>query len=150
MLGVQRDGVTSKARRYKTGLQKLYETNQVCQLHPPYYYSFYLALAPPSLGVGCCSTVGASPHVVLPLLWYPGTHVQVVVELQAKLTKLQPVLKKAAEDTEALLVELSRDQKDADAAAEVAAKDEAETSAFARQVAAIKADCQRDLDEVGN
>jgi hypothetical protein len=86
------------------------------------------------------------PH----LLWYPGTHVQVVVELQAKLTKLQPVLKKAAEDTEALLVELSRDQKDADAAAEVAAKDEAETSAFARQVAAIKADCQRDLDEVGN
>ena len=73
---------------------------------------------------------------------------QVVVELQAKLTKLQPVLQKAAADTEALLIELSRDQKDADAAAEVAAKDEAETSAFARQVAAIKADCQRDLDEV--
>ena len=42
---------------------------------------------------------------------------QVVVELQAKLTKLQPVLQKAAADTEALLVELSRDQKDADAAA---------------------------------
>jgi hypothetical protein len=88
--------------------------------------------------------------ITVPALWYPVTHLQVVVELQAKLTKLQPVLKKAAEDTEALLVELSRDQKDADAAAEVAAKDEAETSAFARQVAAIKADCQRDLDEVGN
>jgi hypothetical protein len=73
---------------------------------------------------------------------------QVVIELQAKLTKLQPVLAKAAADTEALLVELERDQKDADVAAGVAAKDEAETSQFARQVAVIKADCQRDLDEV--
>ncbi len=30
MLGQQRDIVTTRARRYKTGLQKLYETNQVC------------------------------------------------------------------------------------------------------------------------
>ncbi len=100
MLTQQRDIVTEKSRRYKTGLQKLYETNQV------------------------------------------------VSELQDKLTKLQPVLEKAARDTEALLVELERDQKEADAAAILAAKDEAETSTFARQVAAIKADCQTDLDEV--
>lgn len=42
-----------------------------------------------------------------------------------------------------------RDQKEADLAAATAAKEEAETSTFARQVAAIKADCQKDLDEVG-
>ena len=99
MLTQQREAVTERARRYKTGLQKLYETNQI------------------------------------------------VADLQTKLTKLQPVLEKAAADTEALLIELDRDQKEADAAAAQAAKEEAETSTFARQVAAIKADCQKDLDE---
>lgn len=33
---------------------------------------------------------------------------QVVADLQVKLTKLQPVLEKAAADTEALLIELDR------------------------------------------
>ena len=99
MLTKQRDAVTSKASRYKGGLQKLQDTNKV------------------------------------------------VADLQEQLKKLQPVLTKAAADTAALLVQLEVDQKDADAAAEVAAKDEAETAKVAREVAAIQADCQKDLDE---
>jgi dynein heavy chain len=70
-----------------------------------------------------------------------------VNDLQAKLRDLQPVLTKAAEDTNALLVQLDVDQKEADAAAAVAAKDEAETAEVAKQVSVIKDDCQKDLDE---
>jgi len=70
-----------------------------------------------------------------------------VADLQLKLKDLQPVLAKAAEDTAKLLEQLAVDQKEADAAAAVAAKDEAETAVVARSVEEIKNSCQRDLDE---
>ena len=99
MLREQREIVSGKAARYRGGLQKLHETNQM------------------------------------------------VAQMQQDLTKLQPVLKKAAEDTAALLVRLAADQKEADAAAEVAGRDEAAASKMAAEVQAIKDDCQADLDE---
>jgi len=99
MLAQQRDLVSSKAARYRGGLQKLHETNEM------------------------------------------------VAQMQNDLTKLQPVLTKAAADTAELLKQLAVDQKEADAAAEVAAKDEAAASKMAAEVQAIKDDCQADLDE---
>ena len=60
---------------------------------------------------------------------------------------LQPTLAKAAEDTAKLMEQLAVDQKEADAVAAIAAKDEAETAVVAKNVAAIKDDCQKDLDE---
>jgi dynein heavy chain len=70
-----------------------------------------------------------------------------VADLQAQLKDLQPTLAKAAADTATLLEQLAKDQAEADAAAAVAAKDEAETAVVARNVAVIKDDCQKDLDE---
>ncbi|RYY35578.1 hypothetical protein EON62_02400, partial [archaeon] len=72
---------------------------------------------------------------------------KMVVDLQAQLTELQPVLAKAATDTASLLEELAHDQKEADAAAELAARDEAECAEVAKNVATIKDECQKDLDE---
>jgi dynein heavy chain, axonemal len=60
---------------------------------------------------------------------------------------VQPVLAKAAEDTAKLMEQLAIDQKEADAVAAVAAKDEAETAVVAKNVSVIKDDCQKDLDE---
>jgi len=58
--------------------------------------------------------------------------------LQAKLKDLQPVLEKAKVDTAELLVRLEVDQKEADHAAGLAAKDEAATAEVAAGVAVIK------------
>lgn len=63
-----------------------------------------------------------------------------VADLQAKLVELQPVLTAAASDTAALLVRLAADQKEADAAAAIASKDEADTAVVAAGVAAIQAE----------
>jgi len=72
---------------------------------------------------------------------------KMVAELQVQLTELQPVLAKASEDTAALLVQVANDQKEADTAAALAAKDEAECAEVAKSVSIIKDDCQKDLDE---
>jgi len=72
---------------------------------------------------------------------------EMVEGLQIKLKDLQPVLEKAQSDTAALLVQLEIDQKEADVQAAIAAKDEAECSEVAKNVAVIKEDCQADLDE---
>jgi len=70
-----------------------------------------------------------------------------VAGLQLKLKELQPVLEKAQADTATLLVQLEIDQKEADVQAALAAKDEAECAEVAKNVAVIKDDCQKDLDE---
>jgi dynein heavy chain, axonemal len=70
-----------------------------------------------------------------------------VAELKVKLTEMQPKLKQAQADTEALLKQLAVDQKEADAAAAQASLDEAETAKVAANVKAIKDDCAKDLEE---
>ena len=70
-----------------------------------------------------------------------------VVGLQAQLKDLQPVLEKAQADTAAFIVQLEIDQKEADIQSAIAAKDEAECAEVAKNVAIIKDDCQKDLDE---
>ena len=72
---------------------------------------------------------------------------EMVQELQTKLKELQPTLEQASKDTADLLEQLAKDQKEADEAADQAAKDEADTAEVAEEVAAIKDDCQKDLDE---
>jgi len=72
---------------------------------------------------------------------------EMVSELKIKLTEMQPKLLKASKDTETLLKQLAVDQKEADAAAEQAAKDEAETSKVAANVKLIKDDCEQQLEE---
>ena len=98
-LRTQRDLVQARAGRYRTGLQKLAETEAL------------------------------------------------VSGLQEDLVKLQPTLDKATTDTTLLLEQLEVDQKTADVAAALAAKDEAAASEKAEEVSVIAADCQSDLDQ---
>ena len=72
---------------------------------------------------------------------------EVVAKLEAELTEMQPVLAKAAEDTEVLLIQVTADQKDADAQAAIVEVDVAEANKVAANVKVIKDDCQKDLDE---
>jgi dynein heavy chain len=60
---------------------------------------------------------------------------------------MQPVLVQAAADTEVLLVQVTADQKSADAQAAVVEVDVAEANKVAASVKVIKDDCQKDLDE---
>ncbi|GBG24991.1 Dynein heavy chain 6, axonemal [Hondaea fermentalgiana] len=72
---------------------------------------------------------------------------EVVAGLQETLTDLVPNLEKAQADTSALLERLAADQEVADAAKEVATKDEAVAQEVAAEVNKIKVECQTDLDE---
>lgn len=70
-----------------------------------------------------------------------------VADLEKSLTALQPVLEKAAEETNTLLVQVTADQKDADAQAALVEVDVQEANKVAASVQAMKDDCQADLDE---
>ena len=70
-----------------------------------------------------------------------------VAKLEASLHEMQPVLEKAAEETSSLLVQVTADQKAADAQAAIVEVDVNEANAVAMNVKAIKDDCQADLDE---
>lgn len=72
---------------------------------------------------------------------------EMVAEMKIKLAEMQPVLAKAAEDTEKLLVEVKGEQEVADVAKEQCKKDEADTNAIAAEATEIKNDAQKDLDE---
>ena len=72
---------------------------------------------------------------------------EMVADLEIKLTEMQPVLVKASEETEVLLVQVTADQKDADAQAAVVEVDVQEANKVAAEVKIIKDDCQKDLDE---
>jgi dynein heavy chain, axonemal len=71
----------------------------------------------------------------------------IVAKLEIYLTELQPTLTKASVDTEALIVQVTADQKDADAQAAIVEVDVAEANKVAASVKVIKDDCQADLDE---
>ena len=70
-----------------------------------------------------------------------------VAKLEIHLTEMQPVLKQASEDASVLMVEVARDQKDADAQAAIVEVDVQEANKIAASVKVIKDDCQKDLDE---
>jgi dynein heavy chain len=70
-----------------------------------------------------------------------------VEDLRKELIKLQPVLKKSAEETAQLLVELENDQADANEKESICTADAEECEKTTRRVQLIKDDCQQDLDE---
>lgn len=72
---------------------------------------------------------------------------EIVAKLEGELTEMQPVLKKAAEDTATLLTQVTADQKAADEQAAVVEIDVREANKVAASVQKIKDECQADLDE---
>lgn len=70
-----------------------------------------------------------------------------VEDLRGDLVKLQPVLKASSEETAALLIVLEKDQKEAKETAAICQKDANECAETTRSVMAIKADCERGLNE---
>ena len=72
---------------------------------------------------------------------------EMVADLEIKLTEMQPVLEKASVETEKLLIQVTADQKDADAQAAIVEVDVQEANKVAAEVKIIKDDCQKDLDE---
>jgi dynein heavy chain len=72
---------------------------------------------------------------------------EIVAKLEQSLTEMQPVLAKAAEDTQVLLIQVTEDQKEADAKAAVVEVDVQEANKVAASVKVINDDCQADLDE---
>jgi dynein heavy chain len=76
------------------------------------------------------------------------TETRAVVEtLQQQITEMQPVLKKASEETAELMIQVENDKVEASAVAEVCAVEEAAAAKAAGEANEIKADCQKDLDE---
>lgn len=69
-----------------------------------------------------------------------------VAGLQEELTKLQPVLDQKTKDTDALLIQVAADQKEADKVKAKVAVEEKEVRAYAAEVSEVQADAQRDLD----
>jgi dynein heavy chain len=70
----------------------------------------------------------------------------VVESLQGELTKLQPVLEQKSKDAAAMLIQVSKEQQEADKIKVVVEKDAAEVSVQAAEVQAVQADAQKDLD----
>jgi len=99
MLLEQRDAVTKRIVKYRSGLSKLQQTNRM------------------------------------------------VEELKVDLVKLQPILSKSSEEVAVLLVELEKDQKEANETAAICAKDAEQCAETMRQVQLIKDESQQDLDE---
>lgn len=60
---------------------------------------------------------------------------------------MKPELKKAAEDTELKVIEVTKEKKESDAIAEVVKKDEAVAQKAKDEANVIKMDCQKDLNE---
>lgn len=129
MLSTQRDLVTKKVERYKGGLTKLASTNEMVAQLQIKLTDLQVCVA----AILCTYTTPAHVHTLLCCSFL--------------VVYMQPTLAKAAEDTAKLMEQLAVDQKEADAVAAIAAKDEAETAVVAKNVAAIKDDCQKDLDE---
>jgi len=71
----------------------------------------------------------------------------VVDKMKEELTNLQPVLKKAAEDTQTLLKQVAEDQASAEEVKARVKKEEAEVAVISKEAGEIAADAQRDLDE---
>lgn len=67
--------------------------------------------------------------------------------MKERLIKMKPELKKAAEDTELKVIEVTKEKKESDAIAEVVKKDEAVAQKAKDEANVIKMDCQKDLDE---
>jgi dynein heavy chain len=72
---------------------------------------------------------------------------EIVANLEAQLTAMQPILEKAAVETANLLTQVTKDQKDADEQAAIVEVDVREANKVAADVQRIKDDCQADLDE---
>lgn len=72
---------------------------------------------------------------------------EIVGNLKRSLTDLQPVLVKAQEDTSVLLVQVAKDQAEADKQQQFIQGDVEAANKIAAEVKAIKDDCQKDLDE---
>ena len=72
---------------------------------------------------------------------------EIVAKLEVQLTEMQPVLEKASKDTAELLINVTRDQKDADEQAAIVKVDVDAANKVAASVQLIKDDCQADLDE---
>merc|ERR1719269_93725 len=73
------------------------------------------------------------------------TETRAVVEtLQTQIVEMQPVLKKASEDTAVLMEQVKVDQIEAGKVAEVCAVEEKAAAEAAAEANGIKADCQRE------
>ena len=72
---------------------------------------------------------------------------EVVADLQAALTKLQPVLEQKAKETADLLKTVTREKADAQKVREITQKEEQKVSVKAAEVKAVKDDAQADLDK---
>ena len=70
----------------------------------------------------------------------------IVSNLQQELKMLQPGLVKAQQETSDLLIQVAKDQKEADVQQALVEKDVAAANINAEEVKAIKDDCQKDLD----
>lgn len=71
-----------------------------------------------------------------------------VTKMQKELEDLQPKLEKATIDNKALLVNLQKSQKEADAKKAICEAEEKECNVQRDEANKLRADCQRDLDEV--
>ena len=69
-----------------------------------------------------------------------------VDDMQKELTALEPELKKRSEETEALMINLEADQKEAGRVRKVVVKDQASAQVKTEETQAIAADAQKDLD----
>lgn len=72
---------------------------------------------------------------------------EVVTKLEIALTEMQPGLERASKETSELLLQVSADQAEADKQAAIVQEDVDAANKVAAEVAAIKDDCQTDLDE---
>jgi dynein heavy chain len=74
------------------------------------------------------------------------TETEVMVDgLQKELTEMQPILKQAQLDTNVLLENVAKDQKEADEQQKIVSKDVEAAKIVAKAVSTIKADCEADL-----
>jgi dynein heavy chain len=70
-----------------------------------------------------------------------------VAELETRLVQMQPVLERASVDASELLIQVARDQGEADVQAAMVARDVEAANKVAAEVKTIKDDSQADLDE---
>jgi len=71
----------------------------------------------------------------------------VVDKMKKELVNLQPILQKAAQDTQVLLKQVAEDQANAEEVKVRVKKEEAEVAVISKEAGEIAADAQRDLDE---
>ena len=72
---------------------------------------------------------------------------EMVDDLKKKLIQLMPVIEQKTQDTEAMVIDLEKQQEDAGEIEKTTAVEEAAAKKIFDEVSTIKSDCQKVLDE---